>query len=148
MSATMHTSRTPPETTSATAHIARDYLPALARLLICGLFIWDGVLQLRDPAGTASYFESLDIPSPHIAVWVSIAVHLLGGVGVLVGFMTRWAAALLFLLCLGTAFGVHLPAGDMENMTHFYKNLVMAGGLLYVIAFGPGVFAFDKFART
>jgi uncharacterized membrane protein YphA (DoxX/SURF4 family) len=29
-------------------------------------------------------------------------------------------------------------------MMNFYKNLVMAGGLLYVIAFGPGAFALDK----
>jgi putative oxidoreductase len=69
---------------------------------------------------------------------------LLGGIGILVGFMTRWAAALLVLLCLGTAFGIHLPEGDMDNMMLFYKNLVMAGGLLYVIAYGPGAFAFDK----
>lgn len=130
--------------TSATAHVAKDYLPALARLLLCSLFIWDGVVQLRDPAGTVDYFASLNIPAPQIAVWVSIAVHLFGGIGVLVGFMTRWAAALLILLCLGTAFGVHLPAGDMENMTHFYKNLVMTGGLLYVIAFGPGAISLDN----
>jgi putative oxidoreductase len=140
MSATTHTS------TTATAHVINDYLPALARLLMCSLFIWDGVLQLRDPAGTVQYFTSLNVPSPQIAVWVSIAVHLLGGVGILIGFMTRWAAALLILLCLGTAFGVHLPAGDMENMMHFYKNLAMTGGLLYVIAFGPGAFAFDRMA--
>jgi uncharacterized membrane protein YphA (DoxX/SURF4 family) len=31
-------------------------------------------------------------------------------------------------------------------MMHFYKNLVMAGGFLYVIAFGPGAYAFDKSA--
>ena len=140
MAATLHSTKSP------TAHGARDYLPALARLLMCSLFIWDGVLQLRDPAGTASYFDSLQVPSPQIAVWVSIAVHLLGGIGILVGFMTRWAAALLILLCLGTAFGIHLPAGDIDNMINFYKNLVMAGGLLYVIAFGPGAFAFDKTA--
>ena len=73
---------------------------------------------------------------------------MLGGIGILVGFMTRWAAALLILLCLGTAFGVHLPAGDMDNMTHFYKNLVMAGGFLYVFAFGPGAFALDKPASS
>src|SRR5215467_901847 len=106
MAATMYS------TTSTTAQVTQDYLPALARLLLCSLFIWDGVLQLRDPAGTVSYFESVNVPSPQIAVWVSI--------------------------------GVHLPAGDMENMTHFYKNLVMAGGLLYVIAFGPGAFALDR----
>jgi putative oxidoreductase len=131
-------------TTSTTAHTAADYLPTLARVLMCSLFIWDGVLQLRDPAGTAAYFTSLNIPAPQITVWVSIAIHLLGGIAVLVGFMTRWAAALLLLLCLGTAFGVHLPAGDMENMTHFYKNLVMAGGFLYVIAFGAGALSFDR----
>jgi putative oxidoreductase len=122
----------------------RNYLPTLARVLMCSLFIWDGVLQLRDPPGTAAYFTSLNIPAPQITVWVSIAIHLLGGIAVLVGFMTRWAAALLLLLCLGTAFGVHLPAGDMENMTHFYKNLVMAGGFLYVIAYGAGALSFDR----
>ena len=137
MVATMHS-------TSTTAQITQDYLPALARLLMCGLFIWDGVLQLRDPVGTMTYFTSLHVPAPQMTVWVSAAVHLVGGIGILIGFMTRWAAALLILLCLGTAFGVHLPAGDVENMTHFYKNLVMAGGLLYVIAYGPGAFAFDK----
>jgi putative oxidoreductase len=81
---------------------------------------------------------------PHIAVWVSIAVHLLGGAAILIGFMTRWAAALLILLCLGTAFGVHLRAGDMDNMMNFYKNLVMAGGFLYVINFGAGAISFDE----
>ena len=58
--------------------------------------------------------------------------------------MTRWAAALLVLLCLGTAFGIHLPAGDMENMMHFYKNLVMAGGFLYVFAYGAGALSVDN----
>ena len=98
----------------------------------------------RRPAGTATYFASLNIPMPSIAVWVSVVIHLLGGLGILIGFKTRWAAALLLLLCLGTAFGVHLAAGDMENMIHFYKNLVMAGGFLYVIAFGAGAISVDE----
>jgi putative oxidoreductase len=119
-------------------------LPVLARLLMCSLFIWDGVLQLRNPTGTAEYFASLDVPMPNIAVWVSIPIHLLGGLAILVGYKTRWAAALLVLLCLGTAFGVHLPPGDMDNMMNFYKNLVMAGGFLYVINFGAGAISFDE----
>jgi putative oxidoreductase len=39
---------------------------------------------------------------------------------------------------------VHLPAGDPGNMLHFYKNLVMSGGLLYVIAFGPGRLSLER----
>jgi putative oxidoreductase len=130
--------------TRTTTPALNAYLPVLARLLMCSLFIWDGVLQLRDPARFATYFASLHIPMPSLAVWVSIAVHLLGGLGILIGYKTRWAAALLLLLCLGTAFGVHLPAGDMANMINFYKNLVMAGGFLYVIAFGAGAMSLDR----
>ena len=122
---------------------SKTYLLPLARLLMCSLFIWDGVLQLRDPAATAQYFASLGVPVPNVAIWVSIAIHLLGGLAILVGFKARWAAAVLALFCLGTAFGVHLPAGDTGNMVNFYKNLVMTGGFLYVISFGPGGISFD-----
>ena len=116
----------------------KAFLLPLARLLMSSLFVWDGIVQLRNPGGTAQYFASVHIPVPNIAVWISILVHLLGGSALLVGFYSRWAAALLALVCLGTAFGVHLPAGDQDNMIHFYKNLVMTGGFLYVIAFGAG----------
>jgi putative oxidoreductase len=121
----------------------RAVLPPLARVLMSSLFLWDGVLQLRDPAGTAKYFAGVHVPVPSAAVWVSIAVHLLGGLAILVGFKTRWAAAAFVVLCLGTAFGVHLPAGDMENMINFYKNLVMTGGFLYVISYGAGAMSID-----
>ena len=124
-------------------HGLKTYLPPLARFLMSSLFVWEGVLQLRNPGGTAQYFASVHIPVPDIAIWISIAIHLLGGLAILVGFKTRWAAAVLALFCLGTAFGVHLPAGDADNMIHFYKNLVMAGGFLYVVAYGAGAISID-----
>ena len=117
---------------------SKAFLLLFARLLMSSLFVWDGVVQLRNPGGTAQYFASVHVPAPDIAVWISIPVHLFGGLALLAGLYSRWAAALLALVCLGTAFGVHLPAGDQDNMIHFYKNLVMTGGFLYVIAFGSG----------
>ena len=124
-------------------HTVKTFLPPLARLLMSSLFIWDGVLQLRDPAGTVEYFASLNVPVPNVAIWISIAIHLLGGAAVLIGLKIRWAAAALVLLCLGTAFGIHLPAGDTDNMIEFYKNLVMTGGFLYVIVYGAGIMSID-----
>jgi putative oxidoreductase len=118
--------------------MSKALLLLFARLLMSSLFVWDGVVQLRNPGGTARYFASVHVPAPDIAVWISVPVHLFGGLAMLVSFYSRWAAALLALVCLGTAFGVHLPAGDQNNVIHFYKNLVMTGGFLYVIAFGPG----------
>jgi putative oxidoreductase len=108
------------------------------------LFIWDGVAMLLNPGGTAQYFASVHVPAPNLAIWIATPVHLLGGLALLVGYYSRWAAALLALVCLGTAFGVHLPVGDQDNMIHFYKNLVMAGGFLYVIVLGPGSLSLDR----
>src|SRR5262245_39944627 len=120
----------------------KTYLPPLGRLLMSILFIWDGVRQLLSPSAFAQYFASVHVPLPYVAIWISIPIHLTG-IAVLVGFKTRWAAALLALLCVGTAFGVHLPIGDEDNMIHFYKNLVMTGGFLYVMAFGAGAVSID-----
>ena len=121
----------------------KTYLPPLGRLLMSSLFIWDGVLQLRSPRVFAQYFASVHVPVPNVTIWISIIIHLLGGMALLVGSKTRWAASLLALLCVGTGFGVHLPIGDEDNMIHFYKNLVMTGGFLYVIAFGAGAVSID-----
>jgi len=124
--------------------MGKAFLLPLARLLMSSLFIWDGINMLLNPSGTAQYFASVHVPFPNVAVWFAMPVHLLGGLALLVGFYSRWAAALLILVCLGTAFAVHLPAGDLENMINFYKNLVMTGGLLYVIAIGPGSLSVDR----
>ena len=124
--------------------IGKAFLLPLARVLMSSLFVWDGIVMLRNPGGTAQDFASVHVPAPDITVWISILVHLLGGLALLVGFYTRWAAALLVFVCLGTAFSVHLPAGDPDNMIHFYKNLVMTGGFLYVIVFGPGSLSLDR----
>jgi putative oxidoreductase len=122
---------------------ARNYLLAVGRVLMSSLFLWEGFAQLRNSAVTVKYFAGVNVPMPGLAIWVSIAIHFLGGLGILVGFKTRWAAGLLVLLCLGTAFGVHLPLGEALQ---FYKNLVMAGGFLYIIAFGAGAISIDRVA--
>lgn len=121
----------------------KSYLPPLGRLLMSSLFIWDGIGQLRNPSATAQYFASVHVPLPNAAIWISMIVHLLGGIALLVGFKTRWAATLLALVSIGTAFGVHLQIGGLDNTIHFYKNLAMTGGFLYVIAFGAGALSVD-----
>ena len=67
---------------------------------------------------------------PDIAIWVSIVINLGAGLALLVGLKTHWVAGVLAILCLYTAFGVHLRVGDPASMFHFYKNLTVAGGLM------------------
>jgi len=108
------------------------------------VFIWEGTLQLADPGASAKYFASVHVPYPDIAIWLSIVIQFGAGLALLVGFKTHWVAGVLAILCLYTAFGVHLRVGDPANMFHFYKNLTMAGGLIYVMVFGPGGVSVDE----
>ena len=57
---------------------SKTYLLPLARLLMCSLFLWDGVLQLRNPGGAVQYFASLGVPVPKVAIWISVPIHLPG----------------------------------------------------------------------
>ena len=123
----------------------RRYLAPLGRLLLSSLFIWAGYHKLMNPGGTEQAFAGLyHVPLPGVAVWIAIVIELIGGILILIGFQTRWVALVLAIFCLGTGFGAHLPIGDLPNMINFYKNLVMAGGFLYVMSFGAGALSVDR----
>jgi len=135
--------------------IAR-YLPPLARLLLSSIFVWAGYAKLMDPGGTAQYFAAAGVPAPGLMVWVAVIIELVGGLAILVGLKARPVALILSIWCLITGFAVHFaaagsatdPMAAYNDMIHFYKNMVMAGGLLYVTAFGAGVLSFDKGLRS
>jgi putative oxidoreductase len=62
-------------------------------------------------AGFAGYLGKLGLePAPFWSVVVT-AVEFLGGIAVLVGFLTRWAALFLAVDMLVAIFTVHLPKG-------------------------------------
>jgi len=131
------------------------YLPPLGRLCLSGLFVWAGFAKLMNPAGTTQYFTANGIPAPGLMVWIAILVELVGGLAILVGFKTRWVAAILAIWCLITGFAVHLAVAmhatdamvASSNMVHFYKNLGLAGGLIYVLTFGAGALSVDNGVR-
>ena len=64
-----------------------------------------------------------------------ILTELGGGLLVLFGLKTRWAAIALSGYCLLTALLFHLSA---DQTIHFNKNVAMAGGFLTQAICGPG----------
>ncbi len=129
----------------------KTYAVPLGRLLMASCFIWAGYTKLFvfGPAGTTQFLASVGAPVPELAAWIAIVVELVGGILILVGLQTRWVALVLALWCLFPGFGFHLPGGAaMHDMNHFFKNLVMAGGFLYVFAFGAGIWSVDRATGT
>jgi len=125
----------------------RSYAAPLGRLFLAGLFIWAGYTKLFvfTPAGTAKFFADNGVPIPELGAWIAIIVELIGGLMILVGLEARWVALVLAIWCVITALGWHLPASSkMHDMINFYKNISIAGGLLYVFAYGAGMWSVDR----
>jgi putative oxidoreductase len=69
-----------------------------------------------------------------------ILTELGGGLLVLAGLMTRWAAIALGGFCLLTALFFHYSA---DQTVMLQKNIAMAGGFLTLATFGPGAWSLD-----
>jgi uncharacterized membrane protein YphA (DoxX/SURF4 family) len=124
--------------TIATAHSARDLIPVIARMLLSVPFIWAGYLKLVAAATYQAYFAHLGLPLP-VVVWsVAIVIEIGGGLALLLGIQARVAGSILAAWCIATALVAHTDFSNPDMQVHFMKNVAMAGGFLYVAAFGAG----------
>ena len=123
-------------------------LALLARLLLAALFLPAGIGKISGFAGTAGYIGSVGLPMPELGAAVAIAVEVLGGIALIIGLGTRWAALALAGFTLVASFFFHaywaLPAEQqMMQQLMFMKNIGVVGGLLALAAFGAGAFSLD-----
>lgn len=112
-----------------------------ARILLALLFIIAGLGKLADVSGFAGYMASGGVPA--FLAWPVIALEVLGGLAVLVGFQTRIAALALggFSVLAGILF--HFDPADQMQMTMLLKNLGLGGGFLLLAQAGAGAYAVD-----
>jgi putative oxidoreductase len=121
-----------------------DALALAGRILIAAIFVLAGANKAADPAGTIGYIQSVGLPLPEVAYGATVAVELLGGLALIAGYRARIAALALAGFCLVSAAIFHNQLGDQTQFVMFFKNLAMAGGLLFVAAFGPGRYALSR----
>ena len=123
-------------------------LPLIGRILMAIVFIMGGIGKLSAPAATQGYIAAVGLPVPLLAYIVALIVELGGGLLLLVGYRTKLVAAVLAAFCVVTALVFHHALGDQNQMIHFLKNFAMAGGLLQIVAFGPGRIGLDRRAAA
>jgi putative oxidoreductase len=120
------------------------YLPFAGRLLIGLPFAMSGLSKLAAIGPTTEMIRTAGLPLPSLALAVAVVVELGGGLSLVSGFRTRTAAAALALFALVTALTFHSNFADQNQMIHFLKNVMMAGGLLQIVAFGAGALSIDN----
>jgi putative oxidoreductase len=123
---------------------ATRYLPFVGRLMIGLPFAMSGLGKLGAYGATTAMIGAVGLPFPPLAFALAVAAELGGGLLLVAGYRARYVAGALALFALATAVSFHSNFADQNQMIHFLKNVMMAGGLLQIAAFGAGALSIDN----
>lgn len=119
--------------------IILDAAALLGRLLMAALFLHEAFVKLTHFGPSMAYMERFGVPA--LLLPAAIALELGGGLMLVIGWGSRYAALALAGFCIATAVLFHNALSDGNQLLHFQKDLAIAGGLLVLFAFGPGRFS-------
>jgi putative oxidoreductase len=124
------------------------YLPLAGRLLVGLPFILFGVGKATTYAPTVGMIEAVGLPLPPLAFLAAVTLEIVGGALLIVGYKVRPVAAFLSVFSVLTAVYFHGNLADQNSFVHFFKNVMLAGGLLQVAAFGVGALSLDAYLAS
>ena len=127
--------------------VAKNTLvPLVLRLALAAIFTYHGATLIKEDWG-AGWMNKMPEPSPAPLQLAVAWGQLIGGVAMLLGFLTRLAALGLIAVMGGAIYLVHLPKGfDIRDGGYEY-NILIIGVCIALVLMGPGTVAVDRFFR-
>jgi len=124
----------------------QDFLLLLGRVLIGWIFILSGWRKLMDIEAFVTSMPRRDLPT--FLGYVAPFVEFVGGILLVVGLATRYAALVMLLFIIIATFSSHrywnYPEAQQANQnSHFWKNISMMGGTVLLFITGAGRYAVD-----
>ena len=122
---------------------ARRLLSLAGRGLLGVYFILPGVMKITGYAGTAEYMADHGVPLIALLLPLTIAIQIVGGVALVIGWRTQITAFVLAGLTLVISLFMHdfwtMEAGlqQAHETQNFVKNLAIMAGLLFVAGSPP-----------
>ena len=121
----------------------KTYLPLVGRILLAVMFVASGVSKVLQPSMTEGYMAANGVPLVGLFLVLAILTEVGGGLSLVLGLLTRWGAAVLVIFIIPTTLIFHTQFSDQHQMIHFMKNVSIVGGLLMILANGPGEWSLD-----
>ena len=112
-----------------------DVLALVGRLFVAIIFLASAFGKITNFDGTLQFMESHGMPLANVLCVGAILVESLGAVAVILGYKTRWGAAGLAAFLVAATWIFHTGP---DQRIQLLKNLAILGGLLNLIANGPG----------
>jgi putative oxidoreductase len=117
--------------------------PLLVRLSLGGVFITSGWGKLHNLGQVTSFFTELGIPFPGFNATLASSTELIGGVLILVGLVTRFAAIpLIFIMLVAIATAKRPEIDGVATLLSFIEFTYIAG-FAWLLVSGPGRASLD-----
>jgi putative oxidoreductase len=109
----------------------------IAEISLAFVFIAGGMSTLRNPRPRVEEIARVRFPVPELAVRINAALMVVAGIALALNFQAALASLLLALLLVpttvfGHAFWIEEGQRRQLQMSNFFKNLAILGGLLLV----------------
>ena len=114
----------------------------LGRLFLAMIFIQSGLSKMSDYAATQGYMDAMGVSSALLPL--VIALEVLGGIAIVIGFKARLVALAMAGFSLLSALLLHTNFSDHTQTIMLMKNIAIAGGFLMIVAHGAGAYALDN----
>lgn len=133
--------------------VVARYSPLVARLLFAPILIGYAAMKVRALMGSVQADAIQAFPVAQVALYVTILIEFAGGLMLVLGYRTRFAAGVLVVFFLGvTSLMVPMIGAQgglgMAYVDQIVKNLAFIGGLLLLAVHGAGPISLDARAGT
>jgi uncharacterized membrane protein YphA (DoxX/SURF4 family) len=111
----------------------------LGSIIFGAYFVYSGFNHFKNEKSMTGYAKSKGVPSPRMAVLLSGAMMIVGGLGFILGSRIPQSAALLLLFLIPTTFIMHAfwkvsdPSHKMNETIGFTKNMALIAALLMML---------------
>ncbi len=124
----------------------------LGRVMMAAIFLRSAAGKIVNFTGVTGMMASKGMPYTEYLLVAAIAIELIAGSALVLGYKTRWAAGALIVFLVPATLIFHnywaADAAQLQNQAnHFYKNLAILGGLVFVMGLGPGPASIDNRRR-
>src|SRR5262249_13891567 len=146
----------PPGFAAGVDHFAaasHDALLVAARIALGLIFVLSGFAKLTGLAAFSASLAARGVPAPWLFGIIGASVEFFGGVLIVLGLATRYAAILMILFVIVATLISHRfwEYADAQQyraqQSQFMKNLAIFGGFIALFAGGGGRFSMDALWR-
>src|SRR5580692_8763464 len=130
---------------SAVKSAMHEIILLMGRLLLAWIFLHEGAFLILNFETAASGMAKLGVPA--VALMATIALQLVAGTAIAIGWHARWGAAGLGLFCVATALLFHSNFAVRNELLHFEKDLAISGGMFVLMTRGAGRWSLGSLLR-